>query len=227
MKKLFCAALVLLFVSGFLFAERTAVVRSASGKVEYRSGTGSWSAVKAGMKLPLGAYLSTGFDSRAVLEIGATTLTVAPLTRMRIDQLTDKEGTARTGMTLRVGKVRADVKPVTGLQTDFVIRTPVTTASVRGTVFDFGPETLSVEQGVVFYTDSASRGVAVHSGESVSGTGRYLRTDGMSGRGNRRVEVDTAAAGSLENGSIGSIFSRTGGGAEFGTVSVTWGYEGD
>jgi hypothetical protein len=226
MKRVLILLALMILTTGMLFAERTAVVKSFTGKVEYRSGSGSWAPVSAGMKLPLGATISTGFDSRAVLEIAATTINVAPLTRMRIDQLSEKEGVATTGVTLQVGKVKADVKPVEGLQTDFVIKSPVTTASVRGTVFEFDPENLDVEEGVVIYTDEYNQYLAVSAGESASGSGAFM-SGGNGGQGDDfDVSINTGDNGSQMNGQSGGSTGGTSGGSGFGSVTVQWTYEG-
>ena len=62
------------------------------------------------MKIPIGAIVSTGFDSHAVLEIGTASLEVAPLTRMSISELVERNGVVKTELRLQVGKVKAKVK---------------------------------------------------------------------------------------------------------------------
>lgn len=224
MKKIIMLGLVLLTVTGILFAERTALIKTVSGKVEYRSGNAAWSAVQAGMKLPLGATLSTGFDSRAVIEIGTTTISVAPLTRMRIDQLSEKEGMATTGVSLRVGRVKADVKPVQGLQTDFIIKSPVTTASVRGTSFEFDTESVKVDEGVVVVTDAYNQYLAVKAGDSATYDDGEISADMED---SMTVSIDTSDIGSSVNsGSGGGVTSGSSAEQEFGSIKVEWTFYG-
>jgi uncharacterized membrane protein YciS (DUF1049 family) len=91
MKKLLIMIMLFVLALGVGFAaEQTAIVKSLAGKVEFRMGTGAWTVVAAGVKLPIGATVSTGFDSRVVLEIGNSTLNVSPLTRMTIRELVEK-----------------------------------------------------------------------------------------------------------------------------------------
>ena len=63
---------ILIFLSCSLFAEITAVMGEVSGKVEIMSPGGNWKTATAGMKIATGDFISTGFRSQAVLELGAS-----------------------------------------------------------------------------------------------------------------------------------------------------------
>lgn len=161
-KTLMTLALSLFVLSAAFAADPSAQVRSFSGKVEYRIGSGSWAPLSPGLQLPLGSTISTGFDSRAVLEIGPSTLTIAPLTRMTINDLIEKNGLVSTAIQLQVGKIKTQVKKVEGIQNDFVIKSPVATASVRGTDFDFDSVNLVVYDGFVLLTDRYGHSLRVY-----------------------------------------------------------------
>jgi hypothetical protein len=103
------------------------------------------------MTISRGTTISTGFGARALLDLGNAVLKVEPLTRLRLEELIEREGTVQTDLFLRVGKVKAEVKTVTGLQQDFKLRSPVSTAAVRGTNFGYDGFDVVVFDGDVLY----------------------------------------------------------------------------
>jgi len=144
-------------------------VLSTSGRVEMRATrTASWSAVEAGMELPLGATISTGFGANAQLEIGPATLEVQQLTRLTLEELAEREGLVQSDLFLQVGRVRADVRTTEGRQSEFRMRSPVATAAVRGTSFQFDGINLQVESGNVWLGNQLGEGVVVGGGEESS-----------------------------------------------------------
>jgi len=221
-KGLFLMLLTILTLSGMFAFEKSALVKSFSGKVEYRTGTGAWTPLTDGLKIPLGSTISTGFDSRAVLEIGTATLAVAPLTRMSINDLVEKNGTVSTGLYLQVGMVKTQVKKVEGVQNDFVIKSPVTTASVRGTVFDFDSVNLNVNEGIVLMTDQYKQSLRVHHGESSSGREAGSISGGSGARDDAvQVSWDTTDFGGPQAGTgISGSDSTTRKGLQFGAAKV-------
>jgi ferric-dicitrate binding protein FerR (iron transport regulator) len=70
---------------------------------------------------------------------------------------------------LQTGRIRADVNPPLGGKTDFTVMSPMVTASVRGTSFDFDGVNLSVDEGRVHVTGGDQTAVYVGPGhQSVS-----------------------------------------------------------
>ncbi len=227
MKKLLASFSLALCTGAFLFAiEDTALVKSVTGRVEYRSSTGSWTAAPEGTRVPVGATISTGFDSRAVLEIGSASLEIAPLTRMTIRELVERNGVVKTELRLQVGRVKAQVKKAEGIQNDFSLKSPVTTASVRGTSFDFDSVNLDVTEGIVLMTDQYAQTLLVRKGESASGTEGGPIAGGSGARESAStVSWDTSdlsgpgsrpdAVGSGQDGNAG---------IEMGSVTIRWQY---
>jgi hypothetical protein len=78
---------------------------------------------------------------------------------MTLAELTRVSGKDEVLVDLRVGRIRAVVNPPRNGRVDFTVRSPVATASVRGTVFDFDTVNLNVYQGEVDF--SASPGAAM------------------------------------------------------------------
>lgn len=135
---------------GLWAAQPQAVLESLKGKVEVKApGSSVWVKATEGQVLSPEATLSTGFDSSAAVVIGKTTIQVKPLTRLTIDKLVEEAGTVKTSSFLRVGSVSASVKSAEGVKQEFKVQSPYSTASVRGTEFDFDGVKLKVREGLV------------------------------------------------------------------------------
>ncbi|TVR32927.1 MAG: hypothetical protein EA404_06250 [Spirochaetaceae bacterium] len=164
MKKHVMAALVCMLLCAGAWAQHTAVVQSTNGKVEVRH-NGEWEAASAGMELPLGATISTGFGASATVEVAGAVVDVRALTRMRIDELAEREGVLSAELFLPVGRVRAEVRGVQGLESEFRLRSTQATAAVRGTSFEFDGRNLRVLTGRVQLTNQLQQSVTVSGGE--------------------------------------------------------------
>jgi hypothetical protein len=178
MKKLVLTLAVALAVSPALFAQVQAVLKEMKGTVEIKAEGGVWKAARIGARLDKGSFISTGFSSTAVLEVGPSTLRVSPLTRMQLAELVARQGTLSTALILKVGKVNAVVKSSEGMRTDFTLKAPATTAAVRGTEFEFDGVTVKVVNGVVLFSNSLGQARGVAEGEQSSSGGTQLPTTG-------------------------------------------------
>ncbi len=120
---------MLLFFAGVSFAEIRVV--SVKGTASYKAG-GQWVPLAAGAALAVGTKVSTGVRSTAVLKINRHTLTVQPLTIMKISTSVETDKSSTTNIGLRRGSVRAKVDENARIKTVFKVSTPVATSSVRG-----------------------------------------------------------------------------------------------
>lgn len=145
--------LILGLVAVAFVTAQTATVTDFSGKVEYRLGSGAWQGVSNGLRIPLNATISTGFNARATLEIAGSTVQVAQLTRLTVDELADDGSTVSTAVFVPVGRVRATVTEPANRSTDFRLRTAQSTAAVRGTEFETNGWQLSVSEGIVEFAN--------------------------------------------------------------------------
>jgi len=175
-------AVILLAMSSFLFAEVTAVVKEVNGKVEIKSSGGSWKRASAGMKISKGDYISTGFNSQAVLLLGDSQVIVKQLTRMELEKLVEKEGTVSTSLNLRVGRVRAEVKSAKGLKQNFILKSPISTAAVRGTVFEYDGRNLTVYRGSVAFTNSLGQERLIGAASRIRAAGFPDSTENLKAR---------------------------------------------
>jgi len=155
MKRTRITYLIALAITGLtvfapLAAETQVVLKSIKGKVEIKApGTSTWAAASEGMAIGTLTTISTGFDSSVTIIMDKNTVFVQPLTRMAVDKLVEDKGTVSTNCYLRVGSVKASVKSAEGVKQDFKVQSPYSTASVRGTEFDFDGLKLDVGEGLV------------------------------------------------------------------------------
>jgi hypothetical protein len=178
---------VLVITAGIAGAQSPrAVIRELRGTVETKApGASAWRTAAVGQELEPETLVSTGFKSEAILDLRGSTLQVRPLTRLSLGELEAAADADRIGIQLRSGRIRADVKPPAGGKVEFTVRSPIATASVRGTVFDFDTVNLSVEEGTVSFAGADNTAVYVAAGQSSS-------PDPASGRASAPIE--TAAA---------------------------------
>lgn len=193
---------IMVIFSSTLFAAE-GVFTAVSGKVEFRLPGGSWQNAAVGDRVPKGAYISTGFNSRASIEIEEAVLRVEALTRMRIDELVKKEGLISTDINLRVGRIQADVKRSEGLVHDFKLRSAQSTAAVRGTSFVYDGVNLETFDGTVRFTNPFNIGRNVSAGDDA-----ILGDDGLLRSGVLEEDFMTPFEGSesiniLEYGNVG------------------------
>ena len=162
MKKLILA----LVLSAFAFssfaaqANMQATVISTKGKAEMQS-AGTWVALKPGDNIEQGTVIQTGFKSELVLKIKESTVTVAPLSRLTLQTLAERQGIKgsigkdETTIKLATGSIKSNVQKTADRRVGFTVRSPVATASVRGTEFVFTTKfrgtALSTTAGIVAF----------------------------------------------------------------------------
>jgi hypothetical protein len=146
-----------------------AVLRELSGRVEVMMpGNAEWIPAGAGMRIEQAALVSTGFRSTATLALGNSTIVIQPLTRLSLEEIIERQGNEAVNVYLRTGRVRAEVRPPAGGTIDFTLRSPVVTASVRGTVFDFDTVNINVTEGRVEFAGATGSLAVVRKGETSS-----------------------------------------------------------
>ncbi len=123
-----------LFCSNVYAADFYAEVVSVTGRADYMKND-QWTAAKAGDKLSKGTVIQTGFKSELVLKIQDSVVNVAPLTRMTIELLKSQEEKDSSSIYVATGSVSSEVNRTNNRKVGFTVRSPVATASVRGTKF--------------------------------------------------------------------------------------------
>jgi len=171
MKRILLAGLILLSVAGAWAAESPlATIKEFTGKVEVMAPGGTWKPATKGMALAKNTAVSTGFKSIAVLTLGSSVLTVKPLTKLSLEEIVRLQGSEQVKLYLSAGRVKAAVAAPAGGTTDFSVKSPSATASVRGTGFDFDGANLAVTEGVVVFVGTNGQAVRVPAG-SLSSVG--------------------------------------------------------
>lgn len=187
--------------SAVFVSAQNARITDVQGKVEVNQGTG-WTAARAGMTVPLGAVISTGFGSKAFLQVGMSKIEVKALTRMSVAEYMEREGSATTSLDLRIGRVKATVESAEGVRHDFTIKSPTSTASVRGTEFTYDGYQVNVTSGrVVIVMNESGVPELVFEGETSGG--------------------EAALADLFETDAGGGIPTTTGGTANVGTLVIS------
>ena len=118
--------------------------------------------------------ISTGFKSAAIIELGSAFITVRPLTRLTLTEISALSGTETININLQAGRVRVDVNPPAGTKASMSVASTMAVASVRGTSFEFDMRNLYVNSGTVSFQGSSGQKVAVNTGFSIvmADTGR-------------------------------------------------------
>jgi hypothetical protein len=162
-------------------------IRETTGTVEIKNpGAAAFVAAKPGDPVTADTIISTGFKSGAVIVLGSSTVNVRPLTRLTLAEITSAGNAEQVGLNIQTGRVRVEVKPPAGTKTDFTVRSPTATASVRGTEFFFDTVNLTVSEGTVQYAGRRGRSVPV-------GAGGSSQIDPVSGRSVDPVAIATAS----------------------------------
>jgi hypothetical protein len=80
---------------------------------------------------------------------------------LKLEELIQRDTTEETVLFLRTGSINANVTPPSGQKAEFTLRSPTTTASVRGTSFSFNGRRLSVQSGKVAFANHKGQKVYV------------------------------------------------------------------
>lgn len=196
MKSTFYKPLAALFVLSFsafsvFGAPMQATVVSSKGKAEVQR-AGQWVAVSTGTTLSKGDVIQTGFKSELILKIKNTTVTVAPLSRITIEQLAEKSDKDETKLFLDTGSLKSNVQKTADRRTGFTVRSPVATASVRGTVMEVknvynGTQVTGFEGSTATWKSDTIQTPEVEESEeetpAVTGSSANAVSDGQSGAG--------------------------------------------
>jgi hypothetical protein len=163
--KLFLCWFLVFVGGGLLFAQNARFIE-LTGKVEVKTaGSAVWVTAAPGMEITRDTVVSTGFKSTARMGLGNSVITIRPLTRLTLEEIAQRGNEEAVDLYLETGRVRAEVTPPSGGKTDFTVRSPSVTASVRGTAFEFDTRQIQVENGLVLFTGTTGQAVYVDAGE--------------------------------------------------------------
>jgi len=170
MKKLLFVT-ILILTSLYTFSQsafaQDAFIDQLTGTVEIKGPKEtSFKTASKGDKLSKDTIISTSFKSYAIIKIGGTTITVRPLTNLSLAEIQKSEETETLNVNLQSGRVRVEVKPAAGTKALTTVSSPSSTASVRGTNFEFDTNNLYVNEGTVSFVGNNGQNVLVGAGGS-------------------------------------------------------------
>jgi hypothetical protein len=159
---------VTIFVLTGLYAfAQDAFIDQLTGTVEIKQPKEtSFKTANKGDKLFKDTIITTSFKSYAIIKVGGTTITVRPLTTLSLAEIQKSEETETLNVNLQSGRVRVDVKPAAGTKALTTVSSPSSTASVRGTNFEFDTNNLYVNEGTVSFVGNNGQNVLVGAGGS-------------------------------------------------------------
>lgn len=122
-------------------------VKAVNGKVEVLK-DGEWIQLNVGDTLKEKDTIQTGFRSSVTLDINNSIVELSQLTRLTLDKISDEN----VNLFAKSGSVKSNVNN-NGRRLGFTVRTPIATASVRGTEFSvantFRGTDINTTRGVV------------------------------------------------------------------------------
>jgi hypothetical protein len=177
-----------------------ATVASPQRKVEAQRNESGWEPAAAGMELANGDRIHTGFKAGVTLNFpDGSRLHVGPMTILHlVDIAAGPEGGVRARLLLKTGEVTAQVNRSTGARGDFQVKTPTTTASVRGTRFsvayDGTATTVAVTESSVAVTANNGASVVVGAGQETRSTATSVAPPVAIGQGFKSGGLSSARA---------------------------------
>jgi hypothetical protein len=157
--------ILILFITGMCVFAQNGTIKEKSGTVELKSpGASDFVPAKAGDKVSQQTVVSTGFKSTALIEVGGAVLTVRPLTRLTLTEISASMNSETLNLNLQTGRVRVEMNPPAGGKAVMSVKSPIATASVRGTSFDFDTRNIYVNRGKVSFQGNRGAGVLVSAG---------------------------------------------------------------
>lgn len=209
MKKIILSlSFALIFTFASFAANFTAQVASVSGKAEVLNGT-EWRILRVGDTLKNGDTIQTGFKSSIVLKVKDSVINVAALTRMTVEQLAENSQKDNVRVFVKTGSVTSEVNRTENKRIGFTVRTPVATASVRGTEFSVENTFNSVAVNTTHGSVALSRGT--------NSVDVAPESDGET-ESSESEQGDSAQASGFESSPHGTVFVNQNQSAEVSTV---------
>jgi hypothetical protein len=199
-----------LMLSGISVFAQNGIIKEISGQVELKNvNSSAFVTAKTGDIVNQDTVVSTGFKSTALIEVGSTTITVRPLTRLTLTEITATSESESLNVNLQSGRIRVDVNPPAGVKASMEVSSPAAVASVRGTSFEFDTRNLHVTSGNVIFK-------GIHGVSTLITTGFDSTTDQKGSAINPLAFGDTAyrpqmPAGTQSNAMPAPIVTGSGG----------------
>lgn len=168
---------------------------------EFRVPGGDWQPITPTTRIPADAEIFVGVDTLVLTFSGWDgTVEVDPSSQIRLSFLVGEGNHVNAQVQLLLGRVAARVNPKRTSFTSFEVKSPIATASVRGTTlavsWDGESMAVEVEEGIVVVTTSAGEERAINGGEQVSITAAGMgETSALEGSVSESGESTNAPVG--------------------------------
>lgn len=186
MKKAFVFS-ILFALCAALFALDAEVI-GLEGKAQVSANGTAWSPVAVGSKISQGATIQTGFKSSLKLKFKGQEITLDPMTRIKLDELSDKDNKDNAVVSMKIGGLTSNVKKLEDRRAGFTVKGPAATASVRGTIVaeevGYNRDTVrAIENTTMVWPSSAdSDGAAGNKAQSAIAAGQMASVDAEGGQ---------------------------------------------
>ena len=165
----------------------SAKITALEGDVTFKTNEGAkWSKASSNMELVEGTYLMTAFESSCSLVFtDGSKMNVRELSKIQINKFSSDLKKVEAEVTLYNGNLRATVHKDVDTKTDFKVRTPVSTISVRGTEKEittlpgFGTNVTNIS-GLVEVTNLIGQSVMLAKGNETKVAADSKRPDDIS-----------------------------------------------
>jgi hypothetical protein len=191
MRKNIIIICLLILLPAMALTAQNAVLARVTGQVKISADSRTWTAARQGDRVTPGTIISTGFKSTALVKTTDAEIEVAQLTRLTLEELTRRGDTVQTTLFLNGGRINTEVSRE-NVRQDFTVRSPIATASVRGTGFSFDGRNLEVKHGSVLM-QSGGRGVLTQKGDKIT-LGGSGQPESRSGAMKKQTEVKAVLA---------------------------------
>lgn len=150
MKNLVKKSLLLIFLSSsFSVFAAEGVVTYIKGKVEVQRNQ-NWVTLNVGDRINKSEMISTGFQSEAKIKVLDSVLSLGPVTRVTLNDLSSDSEKDKINVYLNTGTIRTKVNHSENKRVNCQVRTPIGVCSVRGTDFSVDDSnTVTVYEGTV------------------------------------------------------------------------------
>ncbi|MCR5046124.1 MAG: FecR family protein [Treponema sp.] len=216
MKKVFLFGIAILTcVSLFAF---DAEVIGLEGKAQVSKNGTTWTPLAVGSKVSQGDTIQTGFKSQVKLKVKGSEITLDSMTRIKVDQLSEKGDMDNTVVSMKIGSLTSNVKKIEDRRAGFTVKGPAATASVRGTVLSeecgYNRDIVTaIESTTMVWPSSLNEEIEAEAPEMIAEGGKE-NEGGKDGKGGKTPAPDNAppvtGARAITPGQVSSVDNRGG-----------------
>lgn len=205
---------IALICCGFSLFATEGTITYLKGKVEVQRNN-EWIPLKMGDTVYSTEVISTGFQSEAKIKVMDSVLSLGPVTRISLKELSSTQDKDKINVYLNTGTLRTKVNHTGNKRVSCQVRTPIGVASVRGTDFIMDDSNnVTVIQGIVAVAST----LALESMSNNSQTGNSAAEDfenldeipdsGLLVYANQNVQIDSSNTMSKPKSNVQTIMSN-------------------